>query len=222
MVSGSNGLGNVGVELLGLSAAERSLVAFAAEWYGVPLAHILLTGLGENWDARRCRLELGLRPKAGPNRHHTLRIVSCGTSDDDSESRLPRGREPLVLLALLYMRRREMEKGEVFSDFLPEDVLDLLGWGLGQGPRLLLEESIRRYLGLEYLLSSQWIDAETGAAMRLEQRGRLFESYRLTAAPVRGLTCRLSCNELFMDMLTAQMLFGFRADDIETIERADC
>lgn len=198
------------------TVAEERLIEFTLDTYGVQLGEILLAGLGEKTVARACEFELLTLSQSGAERRHTLRVTSI--DDEALPRRLPMGREPLILLALLYMR--ELHGCGGVLDYTPQEVLELLGWKYERESRQLLAEGVQCYFGLDYRLAGEWWEEDSGEARYLEKRAGFFDCYGLTVAPrAGGESISLSFNEQFMDILTARLLFWVSADSIHTIRR---
>jgi hypothetical protein len=82
-----------------LSSAEQNLVSFAREEFGESLAQFLLNGLGAVPEAQRWHFTITFTNNEGTAQERRLEAITYEPTD--GQSFLPRGRDPLVLLALL-------------------------------------------------------------------------------------------------------------------------
>jgi hypothetical protein len=132
------------------SRAEQSLTDFAREEFGDFLTQFLLAGLGEESAAQRWQFNITF---TGENETLEKRHVQVITHEPtDGSSCLPRGRDPLVLLALFRLLKRDRQAPKPELLYSIEDILSLLEWENTEERREQIDGAIHRYSLLMY----QW------------------------------------------------------------------
>jgi hypothetical protein len=84
-----------------LSAGEQQLLDFAIGEFGEPLTQFLPAGLGEDKVRPRWRFIITYLGDERIRIKRTVKVISH--EPEDGSSRLPRGRDPLLFLALIRM-----------------------------------------------------------------------------------------------------------------------
>lgn len=126
-----------------LSAREQQLLDFAIGEFGEPLTQFLLAGLGEDKVRPRWRFTITYLNNEGIRIKRTVKVISH--EPEDGSSRLPRGRDPLVLLALIRMLTTAGQPSDYRMRYELEDVLNILGWADNGMNRRKIDEALRRY-----------------------------------------------------------------------------
>jgi hypothetical protein len=132
-----------------LSRPERRLLKFAIDTFGVPLSGFLLAGLGEEEEeARSWLFSVTFEDNGGVLRRRDIRVEA--DERPDVVTSLPGRREPLVLIALLWLLMREHKSPVSRFSYGREEVLRVLGWD--ETPELLsaVDEAVNRYVNLTY------------------------------------------------------------------------
>lgn len=131
-----------------LSRPERRLLKFAIDVFGVPLSGFLLAGLGEEVAARSWLFSVTFEDDGGATRQRAIRVEADERPDIDTS--LPGRKEPLVLMAFLWVLMRERKSLDYCLSYDREEVLRVLGWD--ETPELLsvVDEAVNRYVNLTY------------------------------------------------------------------------
>lgn len=131
-----------------LSTPEKRLLDFAREEFGERLTEFFSAGFRENVDSQRWRFTITY---VGDNNSLLKRHVEIITYEpEDGSSYLPRRRDPMVLLALLYLLLRGNSESSNILRYKDEDVLGLLGWKDTEKARGEMDRAIKRYFQLTY------------------------------------------------------------------------
>lgn len=133
-----------------LSPQEQQAVAFASEQFGEPITQFLVVGLGEEELGRRWRFTITYVDRDGARLRRQVEVISH--EPEDGSSCLPRGRDPLVFLALLQLLLRGGQTPDCRLIYDQEDVLRLLGWEDTEETRREIVEAITRY----FLMTFKW------------------------------------------------------------------
>lgn len=131
-----------------LSGPERRLLKFALDLFGEPLSQFLLSGLGEEAEARVWLFTVTFADERGTARSRGIRV-----EPDDIPGApcvLPRQREPLVMLALLRLLIENRRRSSPALTYGQEEVLRLLGWEDTEEGRSAIDEAVKRYARLSY------------------------------------------------------------------------
>jgi hypothetical protein len=153
-----------------LSEYERDILESARRLLGNNLGDFLLSGLGETENThRRTFAACGVGHHAGSFNYEFEAV-------GDSEMGLPSGREPLVMAALLdLLQERQPPDGRV--NFCEGEVLDRLGWSARGDSRMLLKQSLEKYLATAYYLIDDTLPCEERLFGRYAGFRRLVVSY---------------------------------------------
>lgn len=206
-----------------LSEAERGLLTFALDRFGEPLAGFLLCGLGEEEIVPEWRFAVTFTRQQGEAYTRELRVVA--DYRPDVETSVPRGREPLVLLALLRLLVADGEPASFSLSYAQEEVLGLLGWEDTPESRGTIDGAARRYFTLCY----EWEmgEAELKECNLTFYRGscRLVTRYGHEAVEeegeVRRTTSEVEFDEQFVRELMTRSPFGINWDEVTALERVN-
>jgi hypothetical protein len=205
-----------------LSRSERRLLRFALDRFGEPLSRFLLSGIGEEAEARERRFTIALSDHTGTPYTRRLKVIADYRGGTDTPS-LPRRKEPLVMLAFLRLLIEGRQMSSFAMRYGQEEVLSLLGWEVTENNRLALDEAVRCYAGLRY----EWALGEE----ELSAKGLTFyageasfvSGYAYENAEVEGEVKRARSEvrfaEEFVRELMSRSLFGIRWDGVTEISR---
>jgi hypothetical protein len=207
-----------------LSEHERALLESALDLYGPHLSSFLLTGLGEDTMSRRRRFTVTFADATGTSYKRDVRVVAYERGGI-IDPRLPRLKEPLIMLALLRLLTEDRKLSDFQMAYEQEEVLGLLGWEVTQESRLALDEAVRRYNSLHY----EWsLGKEELAAKGLafyEGEASFISGYAYEEVEADGESKRASSEvsfaEEFVRELLERKLFGINWDDVGTLEYID-
>jgi hypothetical protein len=127
---------------------ERRLLKFALDRCGEMLTRFLLAGFGAEKVAPRWTFAITFIGADGSLQKRRLLIMTHEPADGSSW--LPRGRDPLVLIALLRLLLHEGRRAGDTLVFREAEVLKLLGWADTEERRDEINEAVRRYSLLTY------------------------------------------------------------------------
>lgn len=205
-----------------LSARERQLVGFAVRRFGPSLTRFLLSGLGEKNRARAWGFAITFKDEKGAVRARRVRVVS----DDrpDVARRVPRRKEPLVVLALLHLLLTNRLPSSSRLSYGQEEVLGLLGWEDTRTSRRAIDDAVSRYAALSY----EWAPgkgelAEAGLrSFRGTSRFVTGYGYRDTreGGRMKRTASEVSFNSKFVAGLTGRSLFDIDWNRVSSLERA--
>lgn len=133
-----------------LSGPEQRLLDFAHGQFGGHLTLFLLAGLGEEAVGQRGRFTITYTSGKSASLKRHVEVITYEPADGSSY--LPRGRNPLVLLALLYLLMNAEQGSLNILRYEQEDMLSLLGWKDTLKARWEVDEAVKRY----FLLTYQW------------------------------------------------------------------
>jgi hypothetical protein len=133
-----------------LSPQEQQVIAFTSKQFGEPLTQFLLAGLGEAEVGQRWRFIITYVDGEGARLKRRVQVITH--EPEDGSSCLPRGRDPLVFLALLQLLVRGSQTPGNILIYDQEDVLRLLGWEDTGETRHRIDEAIKRY----FLMTFKW------------------------------------------------------------------
>ena len=131
-----------------LSAREELLLDFAIGEFGEPLTQFLLAGLGEDKVRPRWQFTVTYLDDEGVRIKRTVKVISH--EPEDGSSRLPRGRDPLVFLALIRMLVSAGHPSDYRMRYELEEVLNILGWVDNRRNRRVIDEAVGRYTQLRF------------------------------------------------------------------------
>jgi len=131
----------------------------------------------------------------------------------DGESFLPRGRDPLVLLALLLLLLHKPRAEKPVLSYSHEEVLQLLGWEDSEGVRHEIDEAVYRYFLLMYLWEKSREELVGTNHSHNKARERMISEYETTDKEVgadgemKRVANQLIFNDYFIGGLLRQSLF---------------
>jgi hypothetical protein len=192
-----------------LSLPEQQLVTFASEQFSEPLTQFLLTGLREEELGQRWQFTITCFDGEGTELRRQVQVISH--EPEDGSSCLPRGRDPLVFLALLQLMLRGGLTPDCRLIYEQEDVLRLLGWEDTRETRRGIDEAIKRY----FFITFKW--KKNGAELARENLSHYTAMERPISewgtvddevnSEVRRVLNRVIFNERFIEQLTRRRLF---------------
>ena len=190
--------------MLELSLAEQRLLSFAHKEYGEFLAQFLVAGLGEM--------------ETVPNKVFT---ITCFSDVDNIELRriqlmaddlpnvlpsLPSQREPIVLLALLYLKARNKSVNSNTLSYTTQEVLKSLGWQNTPESQLAVDEAVERYFNLTYRILMDDDGLKRQQLAFFSHRGRIISQFSTTDSidehdQARRLANKVNFSSCFIDGL---------------------
>lgn len=204
-----------------LSPHEQQVIAFASEQFGQPLAQFLLAGLGEQEVGQRWHFAITYVDGEGTRLKRRVQVISH--EPEDGSSCLPRGRDPLIFLALiqLFIRNTQAANYELVYD--QEDVLNLLGWDDTEETQLEVNEAIKRY----FLMTFKWRMNRTELARKnlssytaLERPISECGTFEEGEGPSRRTSGRVIFSETFIEQLKRRRLFDIDWNNKRQLTRA--
>jgi hypothetical protein len=136
-----------------LSDREQQLLTFALDRFGEQLIRFVLAGLGAEATEPRWRFAVAYTDGAGSVYERRVEVITHEPSD--GSSLLPRGRDPLALLALLHLILPDSQGMTTHLRYAQRDVLEVLGWDDSEETRRELDDAIGRYSSLTYLSEAE-------------------------------------------------------------------
>lgn len=205
-----------------LSAPEQRLLDFSRERFGEQLSQFMLAGLGEEPTEQRWRFTITY---AGDENAVLKRRVEVITHEPlDGSSCLPRGRDPLVLAALLRLLLEVNQRSPNTLSYEQGELLRLLGWKDTWKAGGEMEEAVRRYFMLTYKwkmnkreLARQKLNFYTSDESLISETNTLSEED--AGGRMKLLTSRIVFNERFIEHLRSQSLFGIDWSNVRSISR---
>lgn len=209
---------------LWLNRREWQLLKFALGRFGEPLSRFLLMGLGEDETPSQRIFTVAFADKDGARYE---RRISVTAEDRDSSLLpcLPRGREPLALLAFLHLLVEGRKLSSFALEYEQQEVLRLLGWEDTEETRQALDDTVGRYFCLDYRwgLSREELDAQGlafyNAASRLVSASGS-DSVR-EGERVRRVRSEVAFSDVFVKELLGRSLFGVNWDAVRNVEVED-
>ena len=204
----------------GSSSSERQLLKFSLDTFGESLSRILLAGFGDEGREPRRLFTISYSDAEFATCQCRLQVITYELSE--SESYLPRRRDPLVLLSLLRLHLPETGDPGTELTFNPKDVVAALGWPDTDQTRGEVDEAIERYSALTYI----WIlsGGKSAHKERVKGREQLFSNYQTIAEEVEGqvtplrVLSRVVFNTFFINNMRRRTLFGVDWDRVTSIE----
>lgn len=194
--------------MLGLTTAERKIIESTREEFGEPLTQFLLAGLGEQKVGQRWRFTISYVDGTGVRLKREVQAISH--EPEDGSSCLPRGRDPLIFLALIQLFIRNTQAADYELVYDQEDVLNLLGWDDTEETQFEVNEAIKRY----FLMTFKW------RMNRTELARKNLSSYTTLERPIsecgtfeegegqsRRTSGRVIFSETFIEQLKRRRLF---------------
>jgi hypothetical protein len=206
---------------LPLSGEERLLLGFALDRFGEPLTKFLLAGLGdeEAVSGRLFTVTVADTPGALSSRNIRVRadyrpdIARC----------LPRRKEPLVVLALLWLLMVGRRMSSFTLSYHQEEVLGLLGWEDTRASQLKIDEAVKRYISLYYEWSLGEQEMEENKLSSYEELARFISGRGCEtigeAGEVKRVSSYVEFGEVFVREMLSRSLFGINWDGVSSVER---
>lgn len=204
------------------SSGERRMLKFALDAFGESLSRFLLSGLGEEEESRVWLFTVTFTDNRGVGYRREIRVEA--EDNPDVIPLLPRRREPLVMLSLLWllMGRQPFSPSMFYNQ---EEVLTLLGWEDNSSFRLSIDETVERYADLSYRwtlskeeLAEKYISQWQGLARFVSGY-----SYRDVEEEEgmgrRRVTNRIDFAAEFISELMSRSLFGVDWNNVSSLER---
>jgi hypothetical protein len=203
--------------MMRLSAPELRLVNFACEQFGEQLSQFLLTGLGEEEISQRGRFTITY--KCGENSYLERHVEVITYKPADGSSYLPRGRHPLVLIALLHLLMNGTQGSLNTLRYEQEEVLSLLGWKDTRKARREIYDAVERYFKLTY----QWKMNKSelaSAKLKFFTANETMLSEYTSIDTEDGKSARVVFNEHFIEELLRRSLFGINWNSVKSLMRS--
>lgn len=204
-----------------LSGSERRLLEYALDLFGEPLCKFLLSGIGEEAEARVWLFRVSFDEGSGVIRSREIRVEP---DDIPREPRvLPGRREPLVILALLRLLIEAHGPSSSTLSYSQEQVLNLLGWKDDGATRSAVDQAVKRYAKLLY---SWGLGREELAERKLsfyDSEERFISGYGFYNAEKDGEDRRVANNadfsSVFVDGLTRRTCFDVNWNRVSEFTR---
>ncbi len=210
-----------GSDALSPTEYERVLLKFALDKFGEQLSKFLLSGFGEDNAAARWLFTIEFSGERGVRYSREVQVKA----DDrpDIVPSVPRHKEPLVVLALLWLMIVDRKLASSTLSYDQEEVLGLLRWKDTRESRLSIDEAVQRYS----LLSYEWaLDERELAEADLSffhGSSRFISGYGYETAEESGEIKRtanhVEFSAAFIKGLLGRSLFGINWDDASSLER---
>jgi hypothetical protein len=191
------------------SRFERRLLKFSVDTFGEMLSQFLLIGLGKRKVAQTWYLAISYLSEEGATLKRHVQVITY--EPESGESFLPRGRDPLVLLALLLLHNRRAAN-PVLS-YSHEEVLQVLGWEDSEGVRHKIDDAIHRYSLLMYIWEKSHDELASTKYSHHKARERMISEYE-TSDQEAGANGEMKCvanrlifNDYFIGGLLHRSLF---------------
>lgn len=203
------------------SRLERRLLKFSLDTFGEMLSQFLLMGLGKQKVGQRWNIAISYIGEGGVTQKRHVQVITYEPAS--RKSLLPRGRDPLVLLALLclLMNRRQVKPALLYN---LEDVLKLLGWEDTKNARQEIDQAVHRYA----LLTYQWEMNSTELANqnlshykaneRIISESETHDCKEGHGGQLTHVSNRVIFNEFFISGLLGRTLFGVEWGKVRSLE----
>ena len=201
--------------------SERRLLKFALDRFGEMLTRFLLTGFGEEKVAPRWNFAIAFTGADGTLQKRHLGVITHEPAD--GSSCLPRGRDPLALIALLHLLLHERRGESDVLVFHEAEALRLLGWKDTEEHRDEIDEAIRRY----FLMTYEWgmnsseltrnnLDSySAGGSLILQYRT---SGHRTAEGGVERTYHSVKFCDMLVDSLVSRTLFEVAWDKVKAIK----
>lgn len=199
------------------------MLKFALEKFGERLSQFLLSGLGEEEQARTWLFTVTFTDNGGVSRRRDLRVEA----DDlpDVVTLLPQRREPLVMLALIcLLMGSQPVSSSLFYD--QRAVLELLGWDDSPTSRLSIDEAVGRYVDMSYRWSLSADEQAEQHLSRYSGWARFVTGYGYrdveeeAGGQIQRVANRVDFAVEFINELMSRSLFGLDWNTVVSLERA--
>lgn len=201
---------------------ERLLLKFTLNTFGEMLSHFLLTGLGKKEVGQRWYFVITFTSDEGTVQKRHLRVITYEPLD--GESFLPRGRDPMILLALLQLLLHGHREAKPALLYQQEDILNLLGWEETVEVRHEIDEAVKRYSILMYMWEINKDELAHRGLSYYRARERMILEYDTTdkgtgeAGQMRRVANHIIFDEYFIDGLLRHSLFDVVWDRVRAIK----
>jgi hypothetical protein len=203
--------------------SERRLLKFALDRFGEMLTRFLLTGYGEANVAPWCKFSITFTGEDGTLQKRRLQTITHEAAD--GSSRFPRGRDPLVLLALLRLLLDDPWRENDLLIFREAAVFQLLGWEDTPEHLAEIDEAIRRYHQLTYIWEMNASELARNDLDEYEAAESLIAGHRTRGNRTKeGRVERIYNGVTFgvgiVDSLVQRLLFEVPWDKVKSIKLA--
>jgi hypothetical protein len=201
---------------MNLSAPEQRLVDFAHEQFGEHLSQFLLADLGEEVVGQRVRFIITYASSENALLKRHVEVITYEPTDGSSN--LPRGRNPLVLIALLHLLMNGSQGSLNTLRYEQDEVLSLLGWKNTRKARREVDEAVERYFKLTY----QWKMNKSelaNAKLNFFTANEAMLSEYTSIDTENGKSERVVFNEYFIEQLFSRSLFDVDWNNVRSISR---
>jgi hypothetical protein len=192
-------------QVMKLSAPEQRLLDFAREQFGEHLSQFLLTGLGERQVGQRGRFTISYASGVNAALKRHVEVITYEPADGSSY--LPRARNPIVLLALLYLLMNGNQGSLNVLHYEQEDVLSLLGWKDTHRSRREIEEAVERYFLLMYKWKMNKSELHRDGLTFFTANEAMISAHE-SIDTGDGKSARVVFSEHFIEQLLSRSLFG--------------
>ena len=203
-----------------LSTSEQRLLDFSRERFGESLSQFLLAGLGEEPLGQRWRFTISYADDENAVLKRQVEVITYEPADGSSF--LPRGRNPLVLAALLRLLLTGDPASPITLRFEPEEVLSLLGWKDTRKAGGEIDEAVRRY----FMLTYKWKMNKSELTRRklrfyTSDENMISETNILSEEDANGqmrrVVSQVVFNEHFIEHLIGRSLFGIDWNTVRSV-----
>jgi hypothetical protein len=204
------------------SGPEQRLLDFARQQFGEHLSQFLLAGLGEGNVGQRRGFIIHF---SGDENIVLRRHVEVITYEPlNGLSYLPRHRDPLVLLALLYLLLQGDHALPNLLCYTQDEVLGLLGWNDTKKTRREIDEAVKRYSLITYKWKMNESEIERRNLSYYTADENLISKYHLIYSEIResGLERvlnQIAFNAHFINQLLHRSLFEIEWIRVQSISR---
>jgi hypothetical protein len=192
------------------SRAEQKLIDFSRETFGIPLSELLLCGYGEArpLSSRDFVIEL----TGNESREKLLRMIFVAEGPASTQPSLPLGKEPLVLLALIWHLINSAKESTYNLTYTCNDLLELLEWEDTSQSRTQIQVSVTKYFHSFYQLSNETSDEATRGRCEYVRKVRSINEHYFAIednVPLESLTTDFVVFSLnFIKTLNERKLLG--------------
>lgn len=208
---------------LRLSGSEHQLLEFALDQFGEPLSRLLFSGLGEDRVVSGWLFTVTFTG-GQEGVHYSRKIRVVADYRPDMATSVPRGKEPLVLLALLRLLLVDREFFWPELSYDQEEVLKLLGWEDVWESQITIDKAVKRYTTLYYEWALEERELEEANLSFFHSASRFILGYRYETIEEDDGVERRTANHVqfdvdFLKELIGRSLFGINWDNVSSLER---
>jgi hypothetical protein len=205
------------VRMIKLSAPEKRLLDFAREQFGEHLSQFLLSGLGEEIAGQRWRFAITFTD--GESAVLKRQVEAITYEPLDGSTFLPRGRDPLVLAALLHLLLNGDQAAPNTLRYERADVLSLLRWKDSKKARREIHEAEERYFRLTYKWQMNKSELAAAKLNFYTANETMLSEYTSINTEDRK-SARVVFNKHFIEHLLGRSLFGIDWNRVQSIYRS--